>query len=233
MLVTLPCCFSLHLTPPLPTPFAQVYRLITKGTVDQNIYNLSQRKLRMDSAVLDGITSGKGGKADESAQMGFILHVRGPGSWDAALCLWSCLCWSETRGCNVQLAAWSASPAAHCHAARPLPHTPCIASPSRSRSSCHQSTAQRASRPMAPRHDLQRFHCNLAPAPAAKRADISFLLTQINPSLHVYTSVPRASFSCVTLQAANKQTSQTTDCASAVAAACRGGGAWRCQAGAR
>jgi SWI/SNF-related matrix-associated actin-dependent regulator 1 of chromatin subfamily A len=52
----------------------KVYRLITKGTVDQNIYNLSQRKLRMDSAVLDGITSGKGGKADESAQMGFILH---------------------------------------------------------------------------------------------------------------------------------------------------------------
>lgn len=51
-----------------------MYRLITKGTVDQNIYNLSQRKLRMDSAVLDGITTGKGGKADESAQMGFILH---------------------------------------------------------------------------------------------------------------------------------------------------------------
>ena len=48
--------------------------------MDQNIYNLSQRKLRMDSAVLDGITSGKGGKADESAQMGFILHVRG-GGW--------------------------------------------------------------------------------------------------------------------------------------------------------
>jgi SWI/SNF-related matrix-associated actin-dependent regulator 1 of chromatin subfamily A len=51
-----------------------VYRLITKGTVDQNIYNLSQRKLRMDSAVLDGITTGKGGKADETQQMGFILY---------------------------------------------------------------------------------------------------------------------------------------------------------------
>ncbi|PSC69740.1 CHROMATIN REMODELING 19 [Micractinium conductrix] len=50
-----------------------VYRLITKGSVDQNIYNLSQRKLRMDSAVLDGITTGKGGKADETQQMGFIL----------------------------------------------------------------------------------------------------------------------------------------------------------------
>jgi len=97
------CFFPLHLTPPLPTPFAQVYRLITKGTVDQNIYNLSQRKLRMDSAVLDGITSGKGGKADESAQMGFILHVRGPGSWDAALCVRACLCWSEACGCNLQL----------------------------------------------------------------------------------------------------------------------------------
>jgi hypothetical protein len=52
----------------------QVYRLITKNSVDQNIYNLSQRKLRMDSAVLDGITTGKGGKADETQQMGFILH---------------------------------------------------------------------------------------------------------------------------------------------------------------
>lgn len=51
-----------------------VYRLITKNSVDQNIYNLSQRKLRMDSAVLDGITTGKGGKADETQQMGFILH---------------------------------------------------------------------------------------------------------------------------------------------------------------
>ncbi|KAL4427971.1 hypothetical protein ABPG75_002060 [Micractinium tetrahymenae] len=52
----------------------KVYRLITKNSVDQNIYNLSQRKLRMDSAVLDGITTGKGGKADETQQMGFILH---------------------------------------------------------------------------------------------------------------------------------------------------------------
>jgi hypothetical protein len=52
----------------------QVYRLITKNSVDQNIYNLSQRKLRMDSAVLDGITTGKGGKADETVQMGAILH---------------------------------------------------------------------------------------------------------------------------------------------------------------
>ena len=63
-----------RVAPPLPGTARQVYRLITKGTVDQNIYNLSQRKLRMDSAVLDGITTGKGGKADESAQMGFILH---------------------------------------------------------------------------------------------------------------------------------------------------------------
>ncbi len=73
-----------HPTPP-PTPLGsalcpQVYRLITKNSVDQNIYNLSQRKLRMDSAVLDGITTGKGGKADETQQMGFILHslIMGP-----------------------------------------------------------------------------------------------------------------------------------------------------------
>ena len=51
-----------------------VYRLITKDSVDENIHELSQRKLRMDSAVLDGITTGKGGKADESLAMGHILH---------------------------------------------------------------------------------------------------------------------------------------------------------------
>ena len=66
------------LTPGAPAPapalVPQVYRLITKNSVDQNIYNLSQRKLRMDSAVLDGITTGKGGKADETVQMGAILH---------------------------------------------------------------------------------------------------------------------------------------------------------------
>ena len=62
------------LTPGAPALVPQVYRLITKNSVDQNIYNLSQRKLRMDSAVLDGITTGKGGKADETVQMGAILH---------------------------------------------------------------------------------------------------------------------------------------------------------------
>ena len=85
-----------------------MYRLITKGSVDQNIYNLSevgraggrgassslallrgagamcllmgappfrgaQRKLKLDAAVLDGITikkDGKGGKGEERQQMG-------------------------------------------------------------------------------------------------------------------------------------------------------------------
>ncbi|KDD72906.1 SNF2 family domain-containing protein, partial [Helicosporidium sp. ATCC 50920] len=34
-----------------------VYRLVTEGSVDQNIYDLSQRKLKLDAAVLDGITT--------------------------------------------------------------------------------------------------------------------------------------------------------------------------------
>ena len=55
-----------------------VYRLVTKNSVDQNIYNLSQRKLKLDHAVLDGITTGRGARQKEAAQerqqMGFILH---------------------------------------------------------------------------------------------------------------------------------------------------------------
>lgn len=55
-----------------------VYRLVTKGSVDQNIYNLSQKKLKLDHAVLDGIVTGRGARQREAAQerqqMGFILH---------------------------------------------------------------------------------------------------------------------------------------------------------------
>lgn len=55
-----------------------VYRLITKASVDQNIYNLSQRKLKLDHAVLDGIVTGRGARQREAAQerqqMGVILH---------------------------------------------------------------------------------------------------------------------------------------------------------------
>lgn len=66
-------CHRLGQTKPV-----MVYRLITKSTVDQNIYNLSLRKLKLDAAVLDGITTGKGAKlkqnAQERQQMGFILR---------------------------------------------------------------------------------------------------------------------------------------------------------------
>lgn len=55
-----------------------VYRLVTKNTVDQNIYKLSQQKLKLDAAVLKGITTGKGTKQKEAAaerqQMGNIMH---------------------------------------------------------------------------------------------------------------------------------------------------------------
>lgn len=66
-------CHRLGQTKPV-----MVYRLITKSTVDQNIYNLSQRKLKLDAAVLDGIVTGRGAKqrqnAQERQQMGFILR---------------------------------------------------------------------------------------------------------------------------------------------------------------
>ena len=66
-------CHRLGQTKPV-----MVYRLITKSTVDQNIYNLSLRKLKLDAAVLDGITTGRGAKlkqnAQERQQMGFILR---------------------------------------------------------------------------------------------------------------------------------------------------------------
>ena len=65
-----------------------VYRLVTKSTVDQNIYDLSQRKLKLDAAVLDGITTGRGAKAKENAQerqqMGFILRSLLAGEEDYA-----------------------------------------------------------------------------------------------------------------------------------------------------
>ncbi|RMZ56744.1 hypothetical protein APUTEX25_002833, partial [Auxenochlorella protothecoides] len=54
-----------------------VYRFITKGTVDKNIYNIAQRKLLLDAAVLDGITTSTSKHAETPAdrlQMGFILH---------------------------------------------------------------------------------------------------------------------------------------------------------------
>jgi SNF2 family DNA or RNA helicase len=66
-------CHRLGQTKPV-----NVYRLITKNSVDQNIYDLSQKKLKLDHAVLDGITSGRGAKQKEAAQerqhMSFILH---------------------------------------------------------------------------------------------------------------------------------------------------------------
>lgn len=66
-------CHRLGQTKPV-----MVYRLITKSSVDHNIYNLSQRKLKLDAAVLDGITTGRGARQREAAQerqqMGFILH---------------------------------------------------------------------------------------------------------------------------------------------------------------
>ena len=55
---------------------------VTQGTVDEGIHAMAQKKLRLDAAVLDGITStgageagGKGGKASETLAMGELLQV--------------------------------------------------------------------------------------------------------------------------------------------------------------
>ncbi|KAL3132188.1 hypothetical protein ABBQ32_008788 [Trebouxia sp. C0010 RCD-2024] len=66
-------CHRLGQTKPV-----QVYRLVTKDTVDEGIHQLAQRKLKLDAAVLDGITGQSDGKArvcnTEAAQMGQLLQ---------------------------------------------------------------------------------------------------------------------------------------------------------------
>lgn len=51
---------------------------ITKGTVDEGIHQLAQRKLKLDAAVLEGITGHSDGKArvcnTEAAEMGQLLQ---------------------------------------------------------------------------------------------------------------------------------------------------------------
>ena len=47
-----------------------VYRLVSEGTVDEAIFAISQRKLRLDAAVLDGVTA-TGVRQDGKAEDGF------------------------------------------------------------------------------------------------------------------------------------------------------------------
>ena len=51
---------------------------ITKDTVDEGIHQLAQRKLKLDSAVLEGITGQSGHNArvcnTEAAEMGQLLQ---------------------------------------------------------------------------------------------------------------------------------------------------------------
>ena len=58
---TEPCCYLRQVT---------VYRLVTSGTVDQDIHAIAQRKLRLDAAVLAGGDDAEGaaeGKASGKA----------------------------------------------------------------------------------------------------------------------------------------------------------------------
>ncbi|KAK9811037.1 hypothetical protein WJX73_008229 [Symbiochloris irregularis] len=51
-----------------------VYRLVSKGTVDEGIYALAQRKLRLDAAVMGALTTGKAaGSKEETGAMGDLL----------------------------------------------------------------------------------------------------------------------------------------------------------------
>lgn len=49
---------------------------ITRDTVDEGIHQLAQRKLRLDAAVLEGITGQSANKAQntEAAEMGQLLQ---------------------------------------------------------------------------------------------------------------------------------------------------------------
>ena len=40
---------------------------VTKGTVDEGIHAMAERKLRLDAAVLDGVTAAADGKASSTA----------------------------------------------------------------------------------------------------------------------------------------------------------------------
>ena len=45
-----------------------VYRLVTKGTVDQNVLSIAGRKLALDAAVLNDVTIGTEGEGGEKAE---------------------------------------------------------------------------------------------------------------------------------------------------------------------
>jgi hypothetical protein len=75
-----------------------VYRLVTQGTVDENIHAIAERKLRLDAAVLDTITTGCGvGKAAagpaSDAQVSVGSLVNGFGVYDGPRG------WQEVRTC--------------------------------------------------------------------------------------------------------------------------------------
>ena len=76
--ITTACCYCRRLGQTRPVT---VYRLVTRGTVDQNILDIANRKLALDAAVLNGVTvAAKGGKKKgttegdtEGQAMGAIL----------------------------------------------------------------------------------------------------------------------------------------------------------------
>lgn len=57
----------------IPLPAQVLYRLVTKGTVDENVYEIAKRKLVLDAAVLEsGLTMENEGETSEKT-MGEIL----------------------------------------------------------------------------------------------------------------------------------------------------------------
>ena len=51
---------------------------VTKGTVDEGIHAMAERKLRLDAAVLDGVTAAAAGKAASTAAATVQVHCTPP-----------------------------------------------------------------------------------------------------------------------------------------------------------
>ena len=51
-----------------------IYRLVTKGTVDERIVAIAERKLKLDAAVLDGDGDTKALAAEETRAMHSIIE---------------------------------------------------------------------------------------------------------------------------------------------------------------
>ena len=66
---------------------------VTKGTVDEGIYAMAERKLRLDAAVLDGVTATGDGKSSGANVETAQVLLAPAGSYLHAPLHWSCRHW--------------------------------------------------------------------------------------------------------------------------------------------